>query len=159
MDDLRPVFEAAGCRHVTTYIQSGNVIFDADDETTLPRTVEAVSAHVGAPAQLMFRSLPQLEAIVAARPFESYLADRTLKLYIVFLASAPPAAAALPIVDAKEALELIAVCGCEAYVVSRPRATRMYGFPNAFVEAHLGIAATSRNWSTVTKLVEFAIRR
>jgi hypothetical protein len=35
----------------------------------------------------------------------------------------------------------------------------MYGFPNAFVEAHLGIAATSRNWSTVTKLVEFAIRR
>jgi hypothetical protein len=35
----------------------------------------------------------------------------------------------------------------------------MYGFPNAFVEAHLGIAATSRNWSTVTKLVAFANRR
>ena len=158
MNDLRPVFEAAGCRNVATYIQSGNVVFDADDEATLPSTVQAVSTHIGAPAQIMFRSLPQLEAIVVAQPFEPYLTDRTLKLYVVFLASAPPATPALPIVDAKEALELIAVRSHEAYVVSRPKPTRMYGFPNNFVEAHLGVAATSRNWSTVTKLLVFASR-
>jgi hypothetical protein len=62
------------------------------------------------------------------------------------------------VVDEKEALDLIAVDGGEAYVVSRPRLSRMYGFPNAFVEKHLGVAATSRNWNTVTKLVAFAQR-
>jgi hypothetical protein len=29
----------------------------------------------------------------------------------------------------------------------------MFGFPNAFVEAALGVPATSRNWSTVTRVV------
>src|ERR1700677_4143309 len=30
MKDLAKMFEKAGCSHVTTYIQSGNVVFQAD---------------------------------------------------------------------------------------------------------------------------------
>jgi uncharacterized protein (DUF1697 family) len=156
MNDLRPVFEAAGCRNVATYIQSGNVIFDADDERTLQHTVEAVSAHIGAPAQLIFRTVSQLAAIVAARPFESYLADQRLKLYVVFLAEPPAKQVTLPVVSPEEVLELIAVVGTEAYVVSGRKPSGMYGFPNNFVEYQLGVAATSRNWNTVTKLLAFA---
>jgi uncharacterized protein (DUF1697 family) len=158
MNDLRPVFAAAGCRNVATYIQSGNVVFDADNEETLQSVVEAVSAHIGAPARLLFRSLPQLEAIVAARPFEPYLADRKLKLYVVFLAEPPAKRIAFPVVLAKEVLELIAVTGIEAYVVSGRKPSGMYGFPNNFVEGELGVAPTSRNWNTVTKLLALASR-
>jgi uncharacterized protein (DUF1697 family) len=158
MDDLRPVFEATGCRNVATYIQSGNVLFDADNEATLQSVVEGVSALTGAPARIMFRSLPQLEAIVAARPFEPYLADRRLKLYVVFLAEPPAKLTTLPVASPKEVLELIAVTGSEAYVVSGRKPSGMYGFPNNFVEGELGVAATSRNWNTVTKLLAFAER-
>ena len=31
MADLKQAFEALGLRHVETYIQSGNVIFESDD--------------------------------------------------------------------------------------------------------------------------------
>jgi hypothetical protein len=34
----------------------------------------------------------------------------------------------------------------------------MYGFPNAFVERALDVVATSRNWSSVTRLLAFASR-
>jgi uncharacterized protein (DUF1697 family) len=159
MNDLRPVFEAAGCRNVETYLQSGNVLFDQQDDAALGRAAEAVRAIAADTTRVIFRSLTELEAIVAADPFRDYLGDRRLKLYVVFLETAARATPNLPVVSVKDALELIDVSGREAYVVSRPRASLMYGFPNAFVEAHLGIAATSRNWSTVTKLVEFAIRR
>ena len=43
MKDLVAVFEAAGARRVSTYIQSGNVVFDASASVaaTLPRLVSA----------------------------------------------------------------------------------------------------------------------
>ena len=37
-------------------------------------------------------------------------------------------------------------------LVSGRKANGFYGLPNAFVEAAYGVAATSRNWSTVTRL-------
>jgi len=33
-----------------------------------------------------------------------------------------------------------------------------FGFPNAFAEKEPGVVATSRNWSTVTKIVALARR-
>ena len=44
----------------------------------------------------------------------------------------------------------------EAFIVSRRRNNGMYGFPNNFIEQQLGVTATSRNWSTVTKIVEIS---
>jgi hypothetical protein len=35
----------------------------------------------------------------------------------------------------------------------------LIGFPNNFIEQDLGVLATSRNWSTVTKIIEFAQRK
>jgi hypothetical protein len=42
----------------------------------------------------------------------------------------------------------------EVFVVSRRKRNGSYGFPNAFVEAELGVQATTRNWSTITRIVE-----
>jgi hypothetical protein len=48
--------------------------------------------------------------------------------------------------------------GTDVFVVSRRKPKGlMYGFPNACVES-LGVLATSRNWNTVKKLVQFARR-
>jgi uncharacterized protein (DUF1697 family) len=157
MTDLCAAFEAAGCANVRSYIQSGNVLFDAPDETVLSALRDAITALTSLTGNVFFRTLDDLNAIVEHHFFGDQIADRRLKLYVVFLAE-QPAPLALPVVDAKERLELIAVRGREAYVVSRPKPNRMYGFPNAFVERHLGVAATSRNWNTVAKLVAMAQR-
>ena len=42
------------------------------------------------------------------------------------------------------------------FIVSRPNPKGFYGFPNNFIEKELRVAATSRNWNTLTKIVKFA---
>jgi hypothetical protein len=44
----------------------------------------------------------------------------------------------------------------EVFILSRPRQNGFLGFPINFIEQELGVSATSRNWSTVTKIIAFA---
>jgi hypothetical protein len=53
-------------------------------------------------------------------------------------------------------VEAIAMKNLELFVISRPRKNGFYGFPNAFTEKELGVAATTRNWNTVTRIVALA---
>jgi len=59
------------------------------------------------------------------------------------------------LLSSKEALEAIAMKSREVFIVSRRKKNGFYGFPNNFIEKELGVSATSRNWSTLTKIVEF----
>jgi hypothetical protein len=54
----------------------------------------------------------------------------------------------------QEALEAIRITAREVLLVSRRKPNGFFGFSNAFVEQRVGVSATSRNWSTVIKLVE-----
>jgi uncharacterized protein (DUF1697 family) len=155
MDRVRDAFTAAGCRNVRSYIQSGNVLFDAPGATSpLFRKVRSnVGALIGEEPVIMFRTIRQLARIVMHSPFGDLPASRAVKLYVVFLARRSRTAPKLPLRLPKEALELIAIRGQEAYVVSRRKKNGFYGFPNNFVEAEVGVPATSRNWSTVTRIV------
>jgi len=62
MADLREAFEAGGHEGVTTYIQSGNVLFESDvPPTTLEPAVEAmIERRFGLPLVVMLRSHEQL---------------------------------------------------------------------------------------------------
>jgi len=42
----------------------------------------------------------------------------------------------------------------DVFTVSRRKKDGFYGFPNNFIEQELGVVATSRNWSTVTRIAE-----
>jgi len=156
MDRVRDAFTAAGCRNVRSYIQSGNVLFEAPGVTAplFGKIRAKVGELIGEDPVIMFRTIRQLAMIARRSPFGALTADRTVKLYVVFLARGPRAASiTLPLRSTKEALELIAIRGSEAYVVSRRKNNGFYGFPNSFIEAALGVPSTSRNWSTVTRIV------
>jgi uncharacterized protein (DUF1697 family) len=56
-------------------------------------------------------------------------------------------------VSPKDGLEVVAVKGLEAFVVSR-RVKGRSGFPNLLVEKELGVPATTRNMTTVGKMAE-----
>jgi uncharacterized protein (DUF1697 family) len=107
---------------------------------------------------IMLRTLRELEALVKSAPFKALAKDRHAKMYVAFLRKAPKPCPTCPLLHEKEALEVIAIAGRDALVVSRPKRSGFYGFPNNFIEDELGVAATTRSWSTVTKVVEFAAR-
>jgi hypothetical protein len=50
-------------------------------------------------------------------------------------------------------LEVVGIQELEAFIVSRPKTNGFFGFPNNFIEKELGVSATTRNWSTVKKML------
>jgi uncharacterized protein (DUF1697 family) len=159
MTDLKECIAAAGCKNPRTYIQSGNVVFECAEEESpavFKRMHVKLRKLLGSEPEILFRTLREVEGIVKAAPFKVFEAEPLIKFYVVFLSEKPRIKPKLPLAFAKEALEAIAVKNLEAFVVSRRKPNGFFGFPNSFIEKELGVSATSRNWSTVTKIVEFA---
>ena len=156
MSDLRATFERAGGRNVTTLIQSGNVLFDASARgvTGIVRKVgQALGRTLGTEPEILVRSVGRIETLIAAAPFRGVQSTHGVKLYVAFLLRKPRVTPALPLVSSREALEVIRIDDREAFVVSRQKPNGLFGFPNTFIEDELGVAATTRNWSTITKIV------
>lgn len=155
MSELKKSFEAAGCKDVKTFIQNGNVIFDAPDEdcAELRRRIQArLSKLLGSEAVIMFRTLREMEAIVRAAPFKDVETGDDVKLYVAFLSEKPLRKPKLPLRSPKEALDAFQIKNLEVFIVSRKKNGR-YGFPNNFIEKEFGVPATTRNWTTVGKIV------
>ncbi len=159
MEDLRGTFVAAGCRKVRTYIQSGNVVFELAerDPARVLRAVRVkLGKKLGVEPEIIFRAVGDIEGIVRRDPFKDFGGEQDVKRYVAFLSRKPETRPRFPLVSSKEALQAVAMRGCEVFIVSRRKKNGSYGFPNNFIEKELGVSATSRNWSTVTKIVEFA---
>ena len=157
MSRLCDVFARAGCVNAQTYIQSGNVIFETedDDRAELFQKIRTnVCRLTGEQSSVIFRSARQIHMLVNAAPFKAIDADRTVKLYAVCLLEKPCSVPPFPWEDSKERLEAIGIKGLDVLVVSRRKPSGFYGFPNSFVEKKLGVPATSRNWSTIKKIEE-----
>jgi uncharacterized protein (DUF1697 family) len=156
MADLRAAFDRAGCQAVRTYIQSGNVMFDApaaELPALLPRLRAAVNRLAGGPTTVVFRTLRELASLVRATPFQEYEDEADVKLYVAFLAARPRRTPALPLRLPDDGLEAFALRRHDVLLVSH-RVRGRFGFPNNFVEREFGVPATTRNWNTVAKLVE-----
>ena len=154
MADLQKAFAAAGCRNVTTVIASGNVIFESDDiDHVRPRVLKRVGALLGTEPVIVFRTMRELEAIVKAAPFGALADDRAVKLYVMFMARQVTPKPKFPLTLPKEALEAIGMKKDDVLIVSRRKPNGWYGFPANWIEKELGVAATARSWSTLTKIV------
>jgi uncharacterized protein (DUF1697 family) len=157
MAAVRDAFAAAGGAEVATYIQSGNVLFEARASEALEivdRACKRLAASFGERPEVMLRTLRHVADLAAGAPFAQSNAMPTDKLYVAFLARAPRVQPVLPFASEPERLEAIAIAGREVFIVSKPKRSGFFGMPNIFVEQKLGVAATCRNWATVVKLAK-----
>jgi len=154
MPALREVFVDLGASDVTTHAQSGNVVFttDARDAATLRRDIEAAIARVlGLDLTVIVRSLRQLRAVVDRNPFPDERDGK--RLHVVFLTETPDRNRVRAVDEMRASFEPDAfhVAGREVYLHT-PQGYGRSKLSNAWFEARLGVAATSRNWNTVTAL-------
>ena len=156
-DALRDAFTRAGGANVSTFIASGNVLFDAPPdrmESIVAGARRRLKAVLGAEPVVMVRSAQEMSALMRRGPFSGVDVPKILKRYILFLADVPSRRPRLPLTQPKEELDIVHVAARDCWVVSRRKASGMYGFPGIFVEAALGAPSTARSWSTVTKIAE-----
>jgi uncharacterized protein (DUF1697 family) len=154
MDALRAAFEAAGLKNVRTFQQAGNIVFEG---TNVNRLEKLVSQAFNTDLRLLVLTVTELAKIVEQDPFKR-IRGGDVMLCVVFLFDEPATLPKLPVKSISDKLELIAVRDRAAFVVARRKKTGWFGFPNNFVEKQLGVTATTRQWSTVRKLIDFAER-
>jgi uncharacterized protein (DUF1697 family) len=151
MADLRALVESLGHADVATYLQSGNVVL----RSTLrdPDEIAAgIGSALGGDVTVLVRTAVELASVVAGNPFAD--AD-TGHLHVTFLADGPVPARVAEVDGARFAPDAFRLLGREVYV----HAPDGYGrskLGNAYFERVLGVAATTRNWRTVTALAELA---
>jgi uncharacterized protein (DUF1697 family) len=155
MTDLQKAFTAGGAKNVRTVIASGNVVFDAPAAlgSVRDRIQQKVRTLLGAEPVIVFRTLPYLEQLVEAAPFGPLVNDRTVKLYVLFLIGKPKRLPVFPMTIPKEVIEVPGMYEQDALIVSRRKPNGFYGFPGLWTEKELGVASTSRNWSTLIRIV------
>lgn len=157
MVELRAIMEGLGCRSVQTYIQSGNVVFQATDAVIdgLPgRLAAAILEHVGLTVPVVLRSAGALWEIEAGNPFLGEGVDPA-HLHVAFLAEEPDAGCVAALDPARSPGDRFVVRGSEVYL-HLPHGVARTKLTNAWLDRALGTTSTVRSWKTLGKLVELA---
>ena len=153
MADLRRLVESLGFTGVTTFIQSGNVLFTSRRRVTAGAIELAISRELGMDVPVMVRTVAEVEGIIEANPFPR--ADPG-KLHVGFMADGPPPAALADLDHDRFLPEEFAVIGAELYL-HLPNGMGRSKLPG-YLERAIKIPTTIRNWNTVSKLLELAER-
>lgn len=159
MVELARIFTDAGLKNVRTHIASGNVIFESRsaDQASLRKKIEkALRQSLGYEVTVVLRTIDELKSIVTENPFKNYEASKDVMLCMVFLADEPKIQPKLPLISVTDNLEVFKVSQSTACVVSRRKASGWFGFPNNFVEKQFSVAGTTRQWSSVQKILKAA---
>jgi uncharacterized protein (DUF1697 family) len=157
MGDLRALVEALGFEDVRTYVQSGNVVFKgaARDHGEVGRTIEdELERRLGLRVAVLLRGGGELAEILAGNPFVSG-GTEPARLHVTFLSDVPDPVRVLALDPGRSPPDELRVAGREVYLHC-PDGYGRSKLTNAYIERALGVAATTRNWNTVTKLAELA---
>ena len=152
MAELKKMFEAAGLEKVQTYIQSGNVIFEsehADGESLAKQIEHQLEKAAEYKIELFLRTMREVQDIAATSPFQAK--DGEI-VYVTFLSKKPGKPSQQALLDLKSDADDFAFRKREVYTLRRDREQSV--FSNKFVEKILKMPATSRNLTTITKIVE-----
>jgi len=151
MRDLAGMFEAAGCKNVRTFIQSGNVIFTASASASkgLAGVIASkIDKGFGYKVPVILRTAQQLREVVAKNPFPG--AEDIL--HVMFLADRPSPERIAALDPNRSAPDAFIVRGQEIYL-QLPNRVAASKLTNAWFDSRLGTVSTLRNWRTVTKLL------
>ena len=157
MAALRALYEADGHHDVSTYVQSGNVISRSNvrSAVTVAHSIErSIGDELGLDVTVLVRSPADLAGVLAGNPFVSR-GDNVTKLHVTFLAESPVRANVHALDGDAFSPDRFAVHGQEIYV-SCPNGYGRTKITNTWFERKLGVAATTRNWKTVTRLAQLA---
>ncbi|HYO48027.1 MAG TPA: DUF1697 domain-containing protein [Gemmatimonadota bacterium] len=157
MKDLAAMFEEAGCWDVRTYIQSGNVVFEAGKALArrIPCLIEeSISERFGFGVPIVIRTVDEIDGVVKGNPFLKSGADPKT-LHVGFLRDRASKSRVAALDPDRSPPDEFVVRGGEIYLrcpngVARSKLTTQY------FDSRLGTVTTARNWRTVLKLQEMA---
>lgn len=155
MAELRECFEGHGFEEVRTYIQSGNVIFDASGSkaAALERRIEGMlSDTFDYRASVVLRSHRQMKNVVERAPQGFGSQPKKHRYDVVFLKAPLTASQAMKSVPTREGVDR-AWAGSGVLYFSRLISEASKSHLSKLVAMPIYQQMTIRNWNTTTKLL------
>jgi uncharacterized protein (DUF1697 family) len=156
MDALKTTLEAIGFQNVETYIQSGNVFVDTEEENAASvgfKIKQEIFKAFGHEVPIVVIGKTDLENCLKNNTFLKEKDADTKKLYVAFVSIALRS-------DSVNDLKMSQVKPDEAHIdESRIYIKYSVGagktrFDQKYIEKKLNVTATIRNWNTVTQLLK-----
>lgn len=155
MAELAALFRSLGFGNVQTYIQSGNVVFaadDADKEALSGQLEEALSAAFAYEARLVLRSHAEMHTVVSKAP-PGFGGDPAAYRYDVLFLKEPVAAAEVVKVMPVKAGVDQTFAGAGVIYTSRLIARAAQSAISRIAGLPFYQNLTIRNWNTTTRLL------
>ncbi len=156
MADLRAHLAELAFGNIRTYIQSGNIIFE-HEETSASYLEDKIKQKIlekyGFEVPVLVKLSADFEHLLSHNPFLKDPAKETKRMYVTFLAEEPQAEGLAKLQTVDYAPEEYILEGKEIYFFS-PLGYGRAKMNNSFFEQKLKVAATTRNWRTINKLLE-----
>jgi len=158
MATLREILGGFDLQNIRTYIQSGNVVFDAVDISPIDlakKIVEGIQERQGFSPSILLLTRAQLQAAADANPFPGAISDPK-SLHFLFLAERPVSPNLDSMQKKKSTTERFVLTDSVFYLhapegIGRSKLA-------AVAEKNLGVVTTGRNYRTVKKLLEMVLQ-
>jgi uncharacterized protein (DUF1697 family) len=154
MAKLKAAFEECGVKNVSTFIASGNVLFEAP---RAPKLEARLSEMLGLPIRLTLRTHREMQAIVKDAPKGFGSTPEKFRYDVWFVISPMTAEKVVAALEPKEGVDAVWAGDRVVYATrliakaSQSRLTRIVGTP-------VYASVTIRNWNTTRKLAELCAR-
>ena len=159
MVDLKQLFVDLGFYNVSTYIQSGNVLFQSNktDITSIEtQIIDTIKQQFNYSIKVLVLKKQSLKAIYQLNPFLQRTAIDISKLHVTILSGQPDSN------DIAQLENLHLTNDDEYQILDKtiylhcPNGYGKTKLNNNFFEKKLKTSATTRNWKTITKLLELS---
>jgi uncharacterized protein (DUF1697 family) len=156
MDALIKMLENMGFQNVETYIQSGNVFLESEEENAAGigfKIKQEISKVFGYDVPVIMVSKTDLELCFKNNPYLKEKVCDIKKLYVAFISKELTAAAINDLKISNFKPDEAAIDGSRIYIKYAIGAGKT-NLDQKYIEKKLNVVATIRNWNTVTKLLE-----
>ncbi|MEA2489090.1 MAG: hypothetical protein QOH21_882, partial [Acidobacteriota bacterium] len=145
MAELKALCESAGLTDVSTYLQSGNVVFRtrAARAAAAERVKTALRERTGLDVAVVLRTPAELRAVIDANPITGD--PNPSRLLVAFLSEEPTAEAKALLERERVADEQLHFAGREIYSYY-PEGAGTSRLANAMTDRKLKVTCTARNW-------------
>ncbi|MCH7401814.1 DUF1697 domain-containing protein [Belliella kenyensis] len=156
MDSLKKLFLRINFENIQTYLQSGNVIFNTNQEDI--RLLESAISHeikteFGYEVPVIVLSIDELSDILSKNPYAKTM-DNSF-LHVTFLAHEPENLEIAILTKKLEANEAFFYYRRTIFLYL-PNGYGKTKLNNNFIENKLKITATTRNWKTTNEILKIA---
>ncbi|EPJ55889.1 MAG: hypothetical protein OFPI_02340 [Osedax symbiont Rs2] len=161
MAQLKLLCESIGFADISTYIQTGNVLFSSRETSLIlqQQLEQALLSEFGFKLAVTIRSIEALEAVQANLSIKDIdqLQDSS-KLMVSFLSEIAPDNALQLLQPYLHSSERLQLSGTELYLYC-PNGYGKTKLTNNLLEKKLVLTATTRNWKTLLKLCQLSLER